>query len=160
MRRSTVLLVGSLFAATGLMVSCDDDDSTGPDEQYVVELTGANEVPPRTTSATATATITVVNETTINLDITAQNLTLVTQAHFHAGIPGENGTIIHGFLANAAPSGPINGTLVSSTITPSSTFNGSFTFDSLLTRIRAGTTYLNVHTTTFPPGEIRGQVVP
>jgi hypothetical protein len=31
-------------------------------------------------------------------------------------------------------------------------------FDSLLAAMRAGVTYVNVHSTLFPPGEIRGQV--
>jgi hypothetical protein len=39
-----------------------------------------------------------------------------------------------------------------------STFSGAFTYDSLLTRIRAGTTYLNVHTRRNGGGEVRGQV--
>jgi hypothetical protein len=43
-------------------------------------------------------------------------------------------------------------------VTRASTFSGVFTFDSLLTRIRAGATYLNVHTRRNQAGEIRGQV--
>jgi hypothetical protein len=31
-------------------------------------------------------------------------------------------------------------------------------FESLLAAMRAGVTYVNVHSTLFPPGEIRGQV--
>jgi Xaa-Pro aminopeptidase len=31
-------------------------------------------------------------------------------------------------------------------------------FDEVVRAIRAGTTYANVHSTTFAPGEIRGQV--
>ena len=158
MGKRTVLVVGASLCALGLAIACGDDDSTGPAEQFVVQLTGAQEVPPNTSTATATATITVVDESTINLNVTAQNLTAVRQAHFHAGSPGVNGGVIIGFINNAAPTGDINGQLHSSTITRSSTFNAPFTFDSLLTRIRAGTTYANIHTTAFPGGEIRAQV--
>ena len=31
-------------------------------------------------------------------------------------------------------------------------------FDELVAAIRAGRTYANVHSTKFPPGEIRGQI--
>jgi hypothetical protein len=33
-------------------------------------------------------------------------------------------------------------------------------FDELVDAIRAGVTYVNVHTTKFPGGEIRGQIGP
>jgi hypothetical protein len=52
----------------------------------------------------------------------------------------------------------VDGPFRSAVVTRQATFTGVFTFDSLLTRIRAGTTYINVHTRKFPGGEIRGQV--
>ena len=157
MGKSTVLVVGAL-CAVGLAIACGDDDSTGPTERFVVQLTGANEVPPNASTATANATITIVDENTITLTVTAQNLTAVKQAHFHAGTPGTNGGVILGFISNQTPTGDVNGELHSSTITRSSPFTTGFTFDSLLTRIRNGTTYVNIHTTAFPGGEIRAQV--
>ena len=44
-------------------------------------------------------------------------------------------------------------------ITRGGTFSGAFTFDSVLTRMRAGTAYLNVHSRKYAPGELRGQIV-
>ena len=36
----------------------------------------------------------------------------------------------------------------------------AITFDSLVSAIRAGNAYVNVHTTANPGGEIRGQITP
>ena len=51
------------------------------------------------------------------------------------------------------------GALVSGTLSAGANIGGSMTFDQLLEKMRAGTVYVNVHTTANPGGEIRGQIV-
>ena len=46
--------------------------------------------------------------------------------------------------------------LVNSPRRTSGGFNGAFTYDTLVVRLRAGQLYVNVHTRKFPGGEIRG----
>jgi hypothetical protein len=72
-------------------VTAGDDADT-----FVVELSGDNEVPPVTTDATGTATLTLSeNETTITFQVDAEGLSSsVTGAHFHLGAEGVNGDII------------------------------------------------------------------
>lgn len=98
----------------------------------------------------------------------------VTQAHIHFGQQHTVGGIVvwlcetagtpaPAAVADLTPDCPAEGT-VTGTITPSQvlaqTAQGieAGAFDELLAAIRAGATYANVHSTFFPPGEIRGQL--
>jgi hypothetical protein len=97
----------------------------------------------------------------------------VTQAHIHFGQRHTVGGIVAWLCqttlvtpppaAATVPTCPQSGT-VSGTITPAQvlTVTGqgidAEQFDELVSAIRAGATYANVHTQTFGPGEIRGQL--
>ena len=142
------------------LVACGDDDSTDPiPETYNVALTGAAERPnPVTTTASGSAIVTVHSEDSIEYAINV-NADSVLAGHFHAGDPTVSGPIMLFFFGGPVI-GRVDGPFRSGFVTRQSTFTGIFTFDSLLTRIRAGTTYINVHTRKFPGGEIRGQVAP
>lgn len=100
----------------------------------------------------------------------------VTQAHIHFGQQHTVGGIVVWLCETAAvpaPAsvagltpecpGPTEGT-VKGTITPAQVLEAvgqglaAGAFEALVDAIRAGATYANVHSSTFPPGEIRGQV--
>lgn len=97
----------------------------------------------------------------------------VTQAHIHFGQRHSVGGIVAWLCqttlvppppaAAAVPTCPQSGT-VSGTITPAQVLAVTGQgidpeqFDELVSAIRAGATYANVHTQTFAPGEIRGQL--
>ena len=93
-------------------------------------------------------------------DITVSDIDPATVAHFHAGDASSAGPIMTFVFSGPTTGLDFSGRLSSGFITRSSTFSTVFTFDSLLTRIRAGTTYLIVHTRVNGPGEIRGRVSP
>jgi len=97
----------------------------------------------------------------------------ITQSHIHIAQPGVNGSIVI-FLCqtstNADPTGlapqcPQEGT-VRGTITAANVIAGATASQQLkagdlsavITAIRAGMAYANVHTTVSPGGEIRGQI--
>ena len=97
----------------------------------------------------------------------------ITQSHIHVAMPGVNGSVVI-FLcqteANPDPTGlapqcPQEGT-VSGTITAANVIAGNTASQQLaagdlaavVTAIRAGAAYANVHTTPSPGGEIRGQI--
>ncbi len=83
------------------------------------------------------------------LDFAFVNLVApTTAAHVHQAPPGVNGPVI-----------------IPLTLTPLSATFGSGHFDGIITPVQAtailaGDTYVNVHTSQHPGGEIRGQVVP
>ena len=58
------------------------------------------------------------------------------------------------------PEGTVKGTITPAKVLAQTLqgIAGSGNFDELVDAIRAGTTYANVHTTLFTPGEIRGQI--
>lgn len=113
----------------------------------------------------------------INYELTYQGLEgTVTQAHIHFGqrhtvggitvwLCQTAGTPAPAAVAAATPFCPAEGTVIG-TILPAQVLTvagqglDAEEFDELLRAIRAGATYANVHSTLFPPGEIRGQIGP
>ncbi|MEM1057402.1 MAG: DUF4397 domain-containing protein [Bacteroidota bacterium] len=123
-------------------------------QTLTADLSGDNEVPPVTTSATGSATI-FLNGTTVVVDgsFTGLESDFNTNigAHIHAGAADENGPVI-------IPLNPdLSADLRSGTFEPGdNTFMVSETFaDSL----RAGLAYINIHSVDNPSGELRGQIL-
>jgi hypothetical protein len=96
----------------------------------------------------------------------------VTQSHIHFGKRHVPGGVIVFFCTNLnnGPAGtqlcPANGGTVTGSITGSNVVGPAAQnipagdFDGLLAAIQSDTAYGNIHTTKFPAGEIRGQVLP
>jgi hypothetical protein len=86
-----------------------------------------------------------------------------TAAHLHFGAVAIDGGIIAflcgggGKPACPASGTPVNGTIAAGDITA---VQGLDTMAELLRALQAGVVYVNVHTSTFPGGEIRGQIRP
>ncbi|MBI4541226.1 MAG: CHRD domain-containing protein [Gemmatimonadetes bacterium] len=134
---------------------------TGPAatfENFNATLSGANEVPAVTTSATGTARLSLVGPTLL-YRIDVASITGVTASHIHGPAPAGVNTGVRVNLcgAGSAPAcatGTVTGVLVTGTVTSVS----GISFDSVLVLMRSGNAYVNVHTSANPGGEIRGQV--
>ena len=85
-------------------------------------------------------------------------------AHIHFGQRSVNGGVAASLCGGggkpACPqSGTVTGTVVPADVVgPAGQGIAAGEFDELVAAIRAGRTYANVHSTKFPPGEIRGQI--
>ena len=152
-------------ASIGIAVACDDDDDPNAPPvvtrtTFTAALNGANERPnPVTTTGTGTATLVKFNSDSITFTIQVASIDSVILSHIHAGDAETAGPILFAFPATDPPTSfTALTTLHTGTITPTSTFAGSFTWDSLLTRLSAGTAYVNVHTRANTGGEIRAQL--
>ncbi len=151
-----------ILALAGLAgVACND--ATEGKEVFIATLSGAEEVPARPTAANGAAQI-IVDGDQITYAIEIDDIASITAAHIHSGAPGVNGPI-RLFLYP-----PQQGTTVPQVTTsdkrilvqatvPSSNVSG-VSFQELLAQMRANGAYVNVHTTTFPSGEMRGTVRP
>lgn len=129
------------------------------------DLRGFAQVPPVLTAATGTFRARL-GEGTIQYELTYQDLSSdAFAAHIHFGHPTDNGGIVV-FLCGGddKPACPVRGGTVRGTITADNILaipeQGLMAHDArgFLRILRAGLTYVNVHTQNFPDGEIRGQV--
>jgi hypothetical protein len=115
---------------------------------FTATLTGDQENPAVTTSATGTGSFTLTSAG-LEFSVTVEGLTL-TAAHFHNGAVGVNGGVVRGitsdFTGNTA-SGIWTSTDAGEELTPE-----------LIVELLAGNLYVNVHTAANGGGEIRGQV--
>ena len=166
-------------AALGFAACSDDFPSLSPKSiarvLFGATLDGPSERPTPVTSLTGavgSADVTFIptyRDTTLKVDTNIVRVTVlvstidsVTQSHIHAGDANTAGPVMVFLLSNvAAGRAPITGTgkvLTQLDITRTSAFSAPFTFDSLITRIKAGTAYVNVHTRKNLGGEIRGQI--
>jgi hypothetical protein len=116
-------------------------------QDFVAELTGQNQVPPVTTTATGSVEVTAstygVGGRRVAYTIECSGLSgPITAAHFHG--PAAEGE-------NAGPLVPIEGTAcpLEGTVTLNAEQAG---------HLSGGMIYVNIHTAANPDGEIRGQL--
>jgi len=137
-------------------------------QNFRTHLNGAEEVPVRDTEAQGQANFkanyTGPVITSISYKLIVANIENVTQAHIHLGAPGVSGGIVVWLYPSAPPlkliPGRSDGTIGEGEITASSLLGSLVNkpLSDLLAAIKAGNAYVNVHTSQFPPGEIRGQI--
>jgi hypothetical protein len=143
-------------------------DAAPAKANFTTTLSGANEVPAVTTAATGWANFVLEDPNTLQYDIVVAGIDSVTMAHFHAAPNGQNGPIMAWFVPSEAARAPgpgniavpsAGGILRQNRVSRASlAMVAPFTWDSLVTRMRAGSTYLNVHTRRNPGGELRGNI--
>jgi hypothetical protein len=130
-----------------------------------VALSADEEVPAIISNVTGTATIDLLSDGTIEYFVNLLNpdgveLLGAAGAHIHCGPIGTNGPVV-AFLAQ-----PVDGGLLTSPVQFSgildvtSIVNNTCgaTIAMLYASVRAGGTYINVHSTENPSGEVRGQI--
>ncbi len=146
-RLGMILAIAALVAAPASVFAA---------EPFSATLDGDSEVPPVTgLTASGTASVTISDdESEIAYEVTYQDLTgPVVAAHIHYGDTDEAGGVIFPLAQGASP---FSGTLTEADFTPLD--GGPQTFEEALAEIRAGMTYVNLHTEANPGGEIRGQL--
>ncbi|NHN46511.1 CHRD domain-containing protein [Halostella sp. JP-L12] len=153
---------GVVTGFTAGPVAADSGKENGDDKRktFVASCSGDEEVPPVDTEATGTGTFKLrKGGSELQYKLTVANITDAVAAHIHYEVAGENGPVIVG-LYGGSTTGRTQGVLAEGTITDddlTGPFSGRTVAD-LVDAIRAGNTYVNVHTEAHPAGEIRGQI--
>jgi len=114
-------------------------------DEIKVTLSGDQEIPPVTTSASGSGTITVGEDKSVSGKVTISGMTPLV-AHIHEAAAGANGPIVI----------PLTKTSDTVWVVPA----GAKLTDSQYASYKAGNLYYNVHTETHKSGEIRGQIKP
>ena len=137
-----------LFAAAVALAGCGGMTTAAKPTNMVTftgTLSGANEVPPKTTAGAGTFEVTLNKDNyQLHYHVAYSGLTgPATAAHFHGpAAAGANAGVVLPFKSYASP---VDG---DATITPAQAAD-----------LLAGLWYINVHTAANPGGEIRGQVM-
>jgi len=137
---SLVALLGSLF-----ILGCqdDDDDPKSATTSFSATMNGSSEVPANASTATGTATLTFNTQTKILSGTVTYTGITVSAAHIHKGAVGVSGNVVF----------PFTGTLTSPISFTSTALTAEQEAD-----LNAGLYYVNLHSATYPDGEIRGQL--
>ena len=129
-------------------------------ETFTATLSAGNEVanPPVVSTGAASAVITFVGgQLLFRVDV--NGTTNVTRAHIHGpAAAGVNAGIRMNFYEPPQGTTPLNFT---TTATLANGIGGvpiGVSMDSLLVLMRSGNAYVNIHTSTYPSGELRGQI--
>lgn len=155
LRIERLAIAAAVVACTAGMTGCKNDKTTAPKvETFSAAMSGANETTPPALIIGATGTTTItVNGNDLHYTVTTANFATGTTA------PGSTSTILPAHIHLGAV-GVAGGIMVPLTATVNGTTSGTVTVaDSVLTHLRAGDAYVNVHTAARPAGEIRGQLV-
>jgi hypothetical protein len=162
-KKSRVISILSLVV---ILLSITATVSASSSKNFRTHLNGDNERPvPVVTNAQGQATFKVSKEgDSLHYKLNVANIENVTQAHIHLGPASGTGGIVVWLYPDGPPAtlipGRTNGTLAEGDITDADVIGAlaGQGIEGLLEAIEAGNTYVNVHTSANPPGEIRGQL--
>ena len=130
-------------------------------QTFHARLSGKEAVPAVKTKAKGEATFKLSKDgKDLTYTLTVKDIDNVTLAHIHAGKKGENGGPVATLFGGPKKEGKTNGMLAKGTITDKDLGGvlAGKTIGDLVTMIKDGGAYVNVHTDKNPGGEIRGQI--
>jgi hypothetical protein len=146
-----MFLLIALFIAVGAVAAQPSN--------FRAHLVGSEENPPVDTTATGQVVFRLdAGGSSLHYTLIVANIEDVFASHIHCGPVGVNGPV--GVTLFAGSTVTVNGILAKGTITTPNPGNACGWADlaDVAAALQSGDTYVNVHTTANPGGEIRGQV--
>jgi hypothetical protein len=167
---TAVAAAGMLAVGVAGAAATGDRGGRSPD-RFVASLNGYEEVPPVSTEGRGSFRARLTEDGIAwTLRYSAVEGGAVQQAHIHFGQRAVNGGV-SAFLCSSLPNAPagvqacpngsarLRGTIrAGDVVGPATQGIAPGELRELVRAMRAGVTYANVHSTTYPAGEIRGQV--
>jgi hypothetical protein len=160
-----LLAIAGVLALALTTASADE----GP-THFSTSMTGFEETPPILTNGSGTFHATIQGNALTYTETFGGLTSPVTQSHIHFAERGVAGSIFV-FLCSSLGNGPAGtqacpagGGTITGTVTAANVLGvtgqniTAGEFAELLRILRSGDAYVNVHTTRFPAGEIRGQL--
>jgi hypothetical protein len=138
-----------------------------PAETFVAGLEGLQENPSIATAAIGLCVVTIADDAqSLTVDLTYNPLEggMALAAHIHVAREFVNGGIVihlcgSGGKPPCPPSGPVTATATAADVVEVAAQGiAAGGLAEVITAMRRGATYANVHSTAFPGGEIRGQL--
>lgn len=154
---------GDAGADAGADADVDAGGDAGPgDETFTVALTTADEVPVCTAAGadaagSATVMVDAASSMIVVTDLTFEDLSgAAMAAHIHLGEAGVAGPVVLTF--DAPLTSPLDQTFTAADYPATPPAGAPADFEGFVELVRAGETYINVHTPACMPGEIRAQI--
>lgn len=156
----------TLFLAVVIIVIClAANPAQAQDRNFRASLSGSEEVSPTDTRGRGQAVFQLSRDGTfLRYKLIVANIENVTMAHIHLAPFGVDGPVV-AWLYPAAPPpmlipDRVNGVLAAGVITAANLVGplAGQTLDDLIVELEVGNAYVNVHTSQYGGGEIRGQI--
>ncbi|MBL0226076.1 MAG: CHRD domain-containing protein [Geobacteraceae bacterium] len=126
-----------------------------------IDLSGNEEVPAVNTPAKGEATFTPGSDgKSLSYTLVVRDIENPVAAHIHVGRPGKNGPPVATIFSGPKKAGKVRGNISQANLTAND-LKGDYkgkSINELVGLIKSGDVYVNVHTTAYPDGEIRGQI--
>jgi len=166
MKKGLRITVAMIAAAALFAVVAPTPAVSGDNRNFTAHCTADQEVqtPAVVSQAQGQAIFHLSKDgTALHYKLIAANIENVTQSHIHLAPVGVNGPVVVFLYPGPTTDGRFDGVLAEGTITaanliprPAIGFGG--TMSELLERMKTGGAYVNIHTTAYPAGEVRGQI--
>ena len=128
---------------------------------FAAQLSGSWIVPPVTTAATGEAILNLdAGDTEVGYKLTVEDIENVASAYIYLAPAGQTGEIIADLYPGPTKPGPFSGVLAENSLRVAD-LKGPLAgepMSRMIAVLRAGSTYVQVNTDSFPNGEIRGQI--
>jgi len=162
--KTLLLAIASIF----VFASCenDDDDDKDRTRKFTAGLSGGQEVPANSSTASGEAIFELSDDgMELSYTISVEDIDSVSMAHIHIAPEGENGPVVVWLYPPAPPAvlipGVTDGVLQEGVITEANLLDmlAGLELSELIDLMATEEAYVNVHTGPFPGGEIRGQIL-
>ncbi len=124
--------------------------------KYTAKLSGQNEVPIVNTTATGISQFKLLSKS-VAFSVNATGIQGVTGGHIHIGKPGQNGPVVATLINSPVATSKVaaSGKIIASAL--EGPLKGKKLTD-LVSAMKKGNAYVNIHTVKHPNGEIRGDI--